>query len=346
MSDSITRIGSGRHPRKQIFCRFTIPYRAIKERSRQLATHARIEMTSSDKDFVVLETDFPDLGPKRRGKVRDIYDLGDSLLLVATDRVSAFDVVLPDGIPGKGRVLTQLSSFWFNWFFAMEDICPSHMIATDVRRYPKACAPYGELLEGRSMLVRKADPFPVECIVRGYLAGSGWKEYQKTGAIGGRKRPPGLKEAERPPEPLFTPSTKAAEGQHDMNIDDRTFEALVGKETADELRKMSLAIYTRAASYARERGIIIADTKFEFGAERETGILTWIDEALTPDSSRFWPLEAYLPGKSQPSFDKQIVRDYLLSTGWNQKPPAPKLPEALIHKTGRKYVEILERLTG
>jgi phosphoribosylaminoimidazole-succinocarboxamide synthase len=303
-------------------------------------------MTLPNSQPVIIDTDFTGLGARKKGKVRDIYDLGDALLLVATDRVSAFDVVLPNGIPGKGRVLTQLTRFWFNWFYTMEDICPSHMISTDVAAYPEACEPHHDTLEGRSMLVQKADPYPVECIVRGYLAGSGWKEYLKTGGIGGRKLPAGLKESDRLPEPIFTPSTKAPEGQHDVNIDDRAFESLVGKEMAADLKSVSLNIYTRAASYARERGIIIADTKFEFGADPKTGLMMWIDEALTPDSSRFWPLEDYEPGRGQPSFDKQIVRDYLLSTDWDQKPPAPKLPEAVIERTSRKYTEILERLTS
>ena len=276
-----------------------------------------------------------------RGKVRDIYDLGDQLLLVASDRISAFDVVLPTPIPGKGKILTQLSEFWFGQF---ADIVPHHLITTNVDGFPGACQPHRATLEGRSMLVKKSSPAPVECIVRGYLAGSGWKDYQKTGAVCGIPLPPGLVEAARLDEPIFTPSTKAAVGDHDLNI---TFDAMiekVGAVKAIKMRDATVAIYRRARALAETKGIIIADTKFEFGMEGDDILL--IDEVLTPDSSRFWPMDGYRPGKTPESFDKQFVRDYLLDRKWDMKPPAPELPEEIVRKTQEKYTEALRRLTA
>ena len=276
-----------------------------------------------------------------RGKVRDIYDLGDQLLLVASDRISAFDVVLPTPIPGKGKILTQLSEFWFGQF---ADIVPHHLITTNVDEFPGACQPHRAALEGRSMLVKKSSPAPVECIVRGYLAGSGWKDYQKTGAVCGIPLPPGLVEAARLDEPIFTPSTKAAVGDHDLNI---TFDAMiekVGAVKAIKMRDATVAIYRRARALAETKGIIIADTKFEFGMEGDDILL--IDEVLTPDSSRFWPMDGYRPGKTPESFDKQFVRDYLLDRKWDMKPPAPELPEEIVRKTQEKYTEALRRLTA
>jgi phosphoribosylaminoimidazole-succinocarboxamide synthase len=294
---------------------------------------------------VLLESRLPGLSLKNRGKVRDIYDLGEHLLMVTTDRISAFDVVLPDGIPGKGAVLTQLSAFWFRWLFEYEDMLPNHLVTTDVAAYPSACRPYGDILRGRSMLVQKADPLPVECIVRGYLSGSGWADYQRTGAVCGQSLPKGLVESEKLPEPLFTPSTKAEQGQHDLNIPFHEMEAKVGKELAKTVREASLKIYQRATAYAREKGIIIADTKLEFGVDPATQQPILIDEVLTPDSSRFWPLAGYSAGCSQPSFDKQFVRDYLTSIHWNKTPPAPHLPDDVIRQTSRRYREAYELLT-
>ena len=276
-----------------------------------------------------------------RGKVRDIYALGDTLLIVATDRLSAFDVVLPDPIPGKGEVLTRMSLFWFRRF---QGLVPNHLVTAQVEEYPQQLAPYRELLRGRSMVVRKARPLPVECIVRGYLSGSGWKEYQKTGMICGIALPPGLRESDRLPRPIFTPSTKAEVGEHDENIPLERVAGLVGEETAHRLRELSLRLYSEAAAYARERGIIIADTKFEFGWV--DGELTLIDEVLTPDSSRFWPLDRYRPGGPQPSFDKQFVRDYLESISWDKRPPAPSLPREIVEKTAARYRQALRLLTG
>jgi phosphoribosylaminoimidazole-succinocarboxamide synthase len=293
---------------------------------------------------VVLETHLESLGPRKQGKVRDIYDLGDQLLLVATDRISAFDVILPDGIPGKGYVLTQMSKFWFEWLWLMEDIVPHHLIATSVAEFPKPCQKHAAILDGRSMLVRKVSPLPVECIVRGYLSGSAWKEYKENGKVCGQPLAKGLLESAQFSEPIFTPSTKATEG-HDLNISFEQMETMVGEVVAREVREASLKIYLRAAEFALSRGIIIADTKFEFGLDPETGHLTLIDEVLTPDSSRFWPKDAYAPGRPQPSFDKQYVRDYLDSIGWNRRPPAPKLPEEVIRQTSLKYREALERIT-
>jgi phosphoribosylaminoimidazole-succinocarboxamide synthase len=276
-----------------------------------------------------------------RGKVRDIYDLGDKLLLVASDRISAFDVILPTPIPGKGKILTQLSEFWFG---RLGDIVPHHLITANVDEFPGACQPHRGTLQGRSMLVKKSTPAPVECIVRGYLAGSGWKDYQKTGAVCGMTLPQGLVEAARLDEPIFTPSTKAAAGDHDLNI---TFDAMiekVGKVKAGKMRDATIAIYQRARALAETKGIIIADTKFEFGMEGDDILL--IDEVLTPDSSRFWPMDGYRPGKTPESFDKQFVRDYLLSLKWDMKPPVPELPEDIVKKTQDKYTEALRRLTA
>jgi phosphoribosylaminoimidazole-succinocarboxamide synthase len=287
---------------------------------------------------VVLQTDFPGLKLRGRGKVRDIYELGDRLLIVATDRLSAFDVVLPTPIPDKGRVLTQLSMFWFE---KLADIVPHHVISA--KEFPGELAPYRDSLDGRAMLVRRAEPIPIECVVRGYLSGSGWKDYQKTGTVCGIPLPAGLRESDRLPEPIFTPSTKATTG-HDENISFTETITRVGRPLAERLRDMSLAIYRRAAEYAAARGIIIADTKFEFGLIGEQ--LIWIDEALTPDSSRFWPGDQYAPGKAQPSFDKQFVRDYLERVGWNKQPPAPILPPDVVAGTRNKYREAYQRITG
>ncbi|HYL68882.1 MAG TPA: phosphoribosylaminoimidazolesuccinocarboxamide synthase [Candidatus Limnocylindria bacterium] len=287
---------------------------------------------------VVLQTDFPSLKLRGRGKVRDIYELGDRLLIVATDRLSAFDVVLPTPIPDKGRVLTQLSMFWFE---KLADIVPHHVISA--KDFSGELAPYRDSLDGRAMLVRRTDPIPIECVVRGYLSGTGWKDYQKTGAVCGIPLPAGLRESERLPEPIFTPSTKATTG-HDENISFAETVMRVGRPLAERLRDTSLAIYRRAAEYAAARGIIIADTKFEFGLIGEQFI--WIDEALTPDSSRFWPGDQYAPGKAQPSFDKQFVRDYLERIGWNKQPPAPALPPDVVSGTRDKYREAYQRITG
>ena len=294
---------------------------------------------------LVLETDLKTLGPKKQGKVRDIYNLENALLLVATDRISAFDVVLPDGIPGKGYVLTQLSKFWFEWFAAADKTFSHHLITTDVQKFPEPCLRFKGTLHGRSMLVRKAKPLPVECIVRGYLSGSGWKEYRQTGKICGLSLPAGLTESEKLPEPIFTPSTKAEEG-HDQNISFEQMRNTVGATVAEEVRAKSVMIYKQASDLARQRGIIIADTKLEFGLDPDTGGLMLIDEVLTPDSSRFWPADGYVSGRAQASFDKQFVRDYLDSLPWDHRPPAPSLPKEVIQKTSDKYFEALERLTG
>ena len=290
---------------------------------------------------IVLETSLSGLKPPKRGKVRDIYDLGDSLLIVATDRISAFDVVLPNAIPEKGRVLTQISKYWFS---KTEKIVRNHLISTEVKDYPSACKPHAAVLEGRSMLVKKAEPLPVECIVRGYLSGSGLKEYREKGSISGIKLPSGLREASRLPEPIFTPSTKAEVGDHDVNIDFDTVVKLVGKDVAGKIKQYTLGIYTRACELAEAKGIIIADTKFEFGVFNGEVIL--IDEVLTPDSSRFWPKGDYKEGVVQKSFDKQFVRDYLLALKWDQRPPAPVLPDDVVKKTSEKYLEVLMMLTG
>lgn len=290
---------------------------------------------------LVLETNLPGLPPPKRGKVRDIYDLGDKLLIVATDRISAFDVVLPNAVPEKGSVLTQISKFWFA---QMQNIVPNHLISTDIVDYPASCRAYADILEGRSMLVKKSKPLPVECIVRGYLSGSGLKEYKSAGSVSGIKLPAGLTEASRLPEPIFTPSTKAEVGEHDVNIDFKSVVKLVGNTIADKIRSYTLAVYRRACGIAEPKGIIIADTKLEFGIFNNEVIL--IDEVLTPDSSRFWPKKEYQVGVAQKSFDKQFVRDYLLSLAWNQKPPAPGLPDDVVRKTSEKYLEVLAMLTG
>ncbi len=293
-------------------------------------------------DFpVIINTDFKELSLKARGKVRDIYEVDDYLLLVASDRLSAFDVVLPDPIPYKGVVLTQLSIWWFE---QMTDIVEHHLISVDVDEYPAACKPYKEELSGRSMLVKKEEPLPVECVVRGYLAGSGWVEYQKEGTVCKIPLPEGLEQASELPEPIFTPSTKAERGLHDENISFERAAEILGDRRANEVSEKSLQIYSRGRDLAREKGIIIADTKFEFGLDGEKIIL--IDELLTPDSSRFWPKDQYKPGSSPFSFDKQYVRDYLLTLDWDKKPPAPSLPEDVIENTSAKYLEAYRRLTG
>jgi phosphoribosylaminoimidazole-succinocarboxamide synthase len=290
---------------------------------------------------VISTTEFKSLTLKGRGKVRDIYDLGDKLLIVATDRISAFDVVMPNPIPDKGRVLTQLSKFWFE---LTKDIISNHVISTEVEDFPQECQPYREHLMGRAMLVVKADPLPVECVVRGYLSGSGWEEYQRTGEVCGIGLPKGLLESSRLEEPIFTPATKAEVGLHDENITFERMEKIVGKGMAHQLKSLSLAIYKKARDFAEQRGIIIADTKMEFG--KKDGELLLIDELLTPDSSRFWPKSEYRPGGSQRSFDKQFLRDYLLSLRWDKSPPAPPLPEEIIQKTREKYLEAYQRIVG
>jgi phosphoribosylaminoimidazole-succinocarboxamide synthase len=276
-----------------------------------------------------------------RGKVRDIYDLGDKLLLVASDRISAFDVILPTLIPDKGKILTKLSEFWFS---VMKDIIPHHLITTNVDEFPSACQTHKTALEGRSMLVKKSTPAPVECIVRGYLVGSGWKDYQQTGSVCGIRLPAGLVEASRLDQPIFTPSTKAPVGAHDVNISFDDMIGKVGRKRAEKMSEATIAIYLRAREFAEKKGIIIADTKFEFGMEGDDVIL--IDEVLTPDSSRFWPADVYRPGKTPDSFDKQFVRDYLISLHWDMKPPAPALPPDIVKKTQDKYREALRRLTS
>jgi phosphoribosylaminoimidazole-succinocarboxamide synthase len=305
-------------------------------------------------ESVVLETNLAGLTLARRGKVRDVYDLGDQLLIVATDRISAFDYILGSGIPDKGKVLTQLSAFWFE---RVVDLVPHHLITIDVDAFPAVTKPHREILRGRSMLVKKTDPLPVECVARGFLSGSGWKDYQRTGAVCGVALPPGLRESDRLPQPIFTPATKAASG-HDENISEDEAGRIVGRETIGRLRDLTLAIYSRAVAHAETCGIIIADTKFEFGLVRgpdssgrsaegsKAGELILIDEALTPDSSRFWPKAEYAPGRSQPSFDKQFVRDYLEQMGWNKQPPVPALPPEVIAGTRQKYLDAFRRITG
>ncbi len=289
----------------------------------------------------VMFTDLAGVGPRHQGKVRDIYDLGDRLLLVASDRISAFDVVMADPIPDKGRILTRLSAFWFRH---LQDVVPNHVISLEVDDFPPACRPYRDLLAGRSMLVKKCRPLPVECIVRGYLAGSGWAEYRQAGTICGIALPPGLVESDRLPEPVFTPSTKAELGVHDENISFETMAAKVGEKLARRVRELSLTLYRRASQWAEPRGIILADTKFEFGLAN--GELLLIDEVLTPDSSRFWPQEDYRPGGPQKSYDKQYLRDYLESLGWNKQPPPPPLPPEVLTNTRTRYLQALKALTG
>jgi phosphoribosylaminoimidazole-succinocarboxamide synthase len=298
-------------------------------------------MNSQLLDTVLLQTDFPDLQLHASGKVRDVYQLNnDRLLFVATDRISAFDYVLATGIPNKGRVLSQLSLFWFDF---LSDIVPSHVITADVDRYPQAVRKYADRLRGRSMLVQRAEMFPVECVVRGYISGSAWKEYKATGKVCGIELPAGLRESDAFSEPIFTPATKAVTG-HDENIPFEQMCKLVGSETAGQLRDITLKIYKKAAAYARSRGIIIADTKFEFG--RTAQGITLADEVLTPDSSRFWPADQYRPGQPQESYDKQYVRDYLEKIRWNKQPPAPALPLEVARGTSEKYLEAYFQLTG
>jgi len=289
----------------------------------------------------ILKTDFASLSLIHRGKVRDLYEIESNLLMVATDRISAFDVVMNDPVPDKGRVLTQISLFWFDY---LKDIIPNHLISARVDEFPAACAPYRGELEGRSMLVRKAKPLPVECIVRGYITGSGWQEYRQKVSVCGIPLPKGLRESEKLERPLFTPSTKAELGAHDENITLATMEQLVGKEATAKISDLAIRLYKKAADYALTKGIIIADTKFEMGWWNNELIL--IDEVLTPDSSRFWPASDYAPGRGQQSFDKQFLRDYLSSLDWPKAPPPPPLPAEIIEKTRAKYLEALERLTG
>jgi phosphoribosylaminoimidazole-succinocarboxamide synthase len=292
-------------------------------------------------DPVLLQTDFPGLHLHASGKVRDVYELDSSrLLFVATDRISAFDYVLATGIPQKGRVLTQISLFWFDF---LSDIVPNHLIAADVARYPQELQQYADQLNGRSMIVRRANMFPVECVVRGYISGSAWKEYKATGKVCGIELPAGLRESEAFPEPIFTPSTKATTG-HDENISFAKMCEIVGTEVASTLRDLTLRVYKKAADYARQRGIIIADTKFEFG--RTANGITLADEVLTPDSSRFWPADKYEPGRSQESYDKQYDRDYLEEIRWNKQPPAPALPAEVTRRTSEKYLDAYFQMTG
>ncbi|MCG6972761.1 MAG: phosphoribosylaminoimidazolesuccinocarboxamide synthase [Desulfobacterales bacterium] len=289
----------------------------------------------------VIETNFKGLNLIKRGKVRDIYDLGNELLMVATDRISAFDVVMPDPIPEKGKILTGISLFWFD---IMKPLLPNHVISGNVDDYPESCRPYADVLRGRSMFVKKTEPLPIECIVRGYLSGSGWNDYQASGEVCGIKLPEGLKESAKLPEPVFTPSTKAETGVHDINIDMNEAIKMIGKDVAAKVETLSIEIYKKGADLAQKKGIIIADTKFEFGILGNELML--IDEILTPDSSRFWPLASYRPGGSQKSYDKQYLRDYLLSISWNKKPPAPALPQDVISNTHNKYREAYRQLTG
>ncbi|HIJ79875.1 MAG: phosphoribosylaminoimidazolesuccinocarboxamide synthase [Desulfobulbaceae bacterium] len=289
----------------------------------------------------VTQTNFENLKLVNRGKVRDLYEVGDKLLMVATDRISAFDVVMDDPITSKGEVLTRLSLFWFDY---LKDVVPNHLITADVDQYPAECAPYRDQLLGRSVLVKKAKPLPVECIVRGYLSGSFWSAYKKNTTVCGFKLPEGMQESDKFPEPLFTPSTKAELGLHDENISYEQMEEILGKELSARVREVCVRLYEKAADYARSRGIIIADTKFELGIYNDELIL--IDEVLTPDSSRFWPLDQYKPGAGQPSFDKQFLRDYLSSLDWDKTPPPPKLPAEIIEKTGARYLEALEKISG
>ncbi len=288
----------------------------------------------------LLTTDIPDLQLVSRGKVRDIYTLGMDLLMIATDRISAFDHILPTGIPGKGEVLTQLSAFWFR---KLADVVPNHMITTELADFPEDLSQYKKMLKGRSMRVKRAEMFPVECVVRGYMSGSGWKDYLRTGSIGGIALTPGMRESERLSEPIFTPATKAADGEHDENISFAKMANMIGGEEAEKLRDLSMELYLRASKHAEARDIVIADTKFEFG-KNDKGILL-CDEALTPDSSRFWPRDQYRAGQSQPSFDKQYVRDYLEKIHWNKQAPAPPLPAEVVRGTQKRYAEVYFMLT-
>jgi phosphoribosylaminoimidazole-succinocarboxamide synthase len=293
----------------------------------------------------IVETRLEGLTPFRQGKVRDLYEVGEHLLIVATDRISAFDYVLATGIPDKGAVLNQLSAFWFG---LTSDLVPNHVIATDPAEYPEPARRHAQILRGRSMLVRRTRPMAIECVVRGYLSGSGWKEYRKTGRVCGIDLPPGLRESDRLPQPIFTPSTKAESG-HDVNITEAEAAAIVGADLIRDVRDRSIEVYRRGAAHAEKLGIIVADTKFEFGLLDASGgpaSLMLIDEVLTPDSSRFWPADQYAPGGAQPSYDKQYVRDYLEQIGWNKQPPAPGLPPDVVAKTREKYVQAFQRLTG
>jgi len=289
----------------------------------------------------IKETEFSELKLLKRGKVRDMYDLGDSLLMIATDRLSAFDVVMPDPIPDKGIILTQISLFWFEM---MQPLVDNHVIISDVDQFPSVCQPYADVLRGRSIVIKKAEPLPVECVVRGYISGSGWKSYQESGSICGIRLPEDLQESDRLPEPIFTPATKAEIGDHDINIDFAEMINIIGSELAQKVKTLSLEIYQKGAEFASERGIIIADTKFEFGKVDDSIIL--IDEVLTPDSSRFWPQDTYSPGGAQKSYDKQYLRDYLLTLDWDKTPPGPPLPDDVIQKTRQKYLDALTQLTG
>ncbi len=290
---------------------------------------------------VILNTDFSNLKLYAKGKVRDIYEVGEHLLLVSTDRLSAFDVIMNQGIPYKGMVLTKISEFWFNF---TKDIIPNHFITTDVNKYPVECNEYSDVLRNRSMLIKKAKVVPIECIVRGYITGSGWKDYKKTGEISGIKLQAGLQESEKFPEPLFTPSTKAEIGEHDENISAEQAMQIIDKETFTSVKNATINIYKKASDFALTKGIIIADTKFEFG--KVNGKVILVDEVLTPDSSRFWPLDKYAKGRGQESYDKQFVRDYLISINFNMQPPPPPLPEDIIRKTSEKYLDIYKKLTG
>ncbi|MGC8966501.1 MAG: phosphoribosylaminoimidazolesuccinocarboxamide synthase [Caldimicrobium sp.] len=289
----------------------------------------------------LFETNLSSVPLLHRGKVRDIYDLGDRLLIVATDRISAFDVVLPTPIPDKGKILTLMTLFWLDF---LKDLIENHLVTADVEKYPEVLKPYKDLLKNRSMLVKKAKVLPVECIVRGYITGSAWKEYQERGEVCGIKLPEGLKECAKLPEPIFTPSTKAELGKHDINLTFEEMKKLIGEELSERVKENSLKLYSMASAYAEKRGIIIADTKFEFGLYEDRLIL--VDEVLTPDSSRFWPKEEYEPGKPQKSFDKQFIRDWLKNSGWKEGTPPPPIPEDIVFKTREKYLEALKRLTG
>ncbi len=293
-------------------------------------------------DFTILEkSNFEDLKLLKRGKVRDVYEIEDQLLIVASDRMSAFDVVMDDPIPDKGKILTNISLFWFK---KLQPIVENHLVSSEPAEYPEACQKYSKQLMGRSMLVKKTKPLPVECIVRGYLSGSGWQEFLSKGSICGIPVPDDLRESEKLPEPIFTPSTKAEDGMHDINISFETAIEILGRDIAKEVQRISLQIYEYGRDFAAEKGIIVADTKFEFGIKDDRLIL--IDEVLTPDSSRFWPMDEYSPGGPQKSFDKQFLRDYLIGINWPKKPPPPKLPPDIIEKTRGKYLEALEKLTG
>jgi phosphoribosylaminoimidazole-succinocarboxamide synthase len=289
----------------------------------------------------VIETRLNGLAPHRQGKVRDIYDVGDALLMVATDRISAFDYVLGSGIPDKGKVLTQLSSFWFDY---TRNIIPNHVIEIDVSRFPADLRRHGDILAGRSMLVRKTNPIPIECVARGYLSGSGWKDYLATGAVCGVQLPSALRESDRLPQPIFTPATKATSG-HDINITETDAAGIIGDALLQRLKSLTMALYAAGAAHAERCGILLADTKFEFGLLPDGEVLL-IDEVMTPDSSRYWPKDQYLPGRAQPSFDKQFVRDYLEQINWNKQPPVPSLPDEVVAKTREKYVEAFRRLAG